>query len=378
MSFCGFSEGSAMFDVTPIENMFLLEYLPTAPENFLRVYLYGRMFCFHPELGESLAKMAEALHMTEDEVLNAFSYWEQQGVVEKQTDNPPTYTFRVLNANANTAQDPMERDYYRYRQFNAQMQELFGAEHLLQPKQYSMANDWITVLGFDQEAALRILQYEYGKGKGKEPASVFRRADKRAIEWAERGIRTLADVEAAIAYDDRAYTVAQRVLKQLSLRRAPTIDELNTVKRWLNEWMLSEDAIIEACARTTASRSPSIAYLDAILKPGDEATGPEFDAVKLLLRELGAIGGIPSPDQCRKYNELLDHGFEKETLVLASAQCARKGKHSFDDLLWMVQKWEEAGVHTYNEAEKYLDDMNIARRETHEMLKAAGLTSTLR
>ena len=37
MPFCSFSEGAAMFDVTPIENMFLLEYLPTAPEGFLRV-----------------------------------------------------------------------------------------------------------------------------------------------------------------------------------------------------------------------------------------------------------------------------------------------------------------------------------------------------
>ena len=51
MPFCSFSEGAAMFDVTPIENMFLLEYLPTAPDGFLRVYLHARMLCLHPELG---------------------------------------------------------------------------------------------------------------------------------------------------------------------------------------------------------------------------------------------------------------------------------------------------------------------------------------
>ena len=39
MPFCSFSKDSAMFDSTSIENMFLLEYLPTAPDGFLRVYL---------------------------------------------------------------------------------------------------------------------------------------------------------------------------------------------------------------------------------------------------------------------------------------------------------------------------------------------------
>ena len=55
--------GSVTRDVTPIENMFLLEYLPTAPEEFLRVYLYARMLCLHPELGSDLSGMAKALHM---------------------------------------------------------------------------------------------------------------------------------------------------------------------------------------------------------------------------------------------------------------------------------------------------------------------------
>ena len=83
MPFCSFSEGAAMFDVTPIENMFLLEYLPTAPDGYLRVYLYARMLCLHPEVGGELKDMAKALHMEEEAVFNAFSYWERMGLVER-------------------------------------------------------------------------------------------------------------------------------------------------------------------------------------------------------------------------------------------------------------------------------------------------------
>ena len=73
MPFCRFAEGAGMYDVTPIENMFLLEYLPSAPEGFLRVYLYARMLTLHPELGEDIADVARALRMDEESVYNAMT-----------------------------------------------------------------------------------------------------------------------------------------------------------------------------------------------------------------------------------------------------------------------------------------------------------------
>ena len=37
MPFFSFADGAAMFDSTPIENLFLMEYLPAAPGEYLRV-----------------------------------------------------------------------------------------------------------------------------------------------------------------------------------------------------------------------------------------------------------------------------------------------------------------------------------------------------
>ena len=122
MPFCSFSKNAAMFDVTPIENMFLLEYLPTAPDGFLRVYLYARMLCLHPELGGEIADMARALRMEEEAVFNAFSYWERQGLVERLSDRPPTYALLPLKTHAAPQKSGMERDYYEYREFNASLQ----------------------------------------------------------------------------------------------------------------------------------------------------------------------------------------------------------------------------------------------------------------
>lgn len=374
MPFCSFSKDSAMFDSTSIENMFLLEYLPTAPEGFLRVYLYARMLSLHPELCGSIGDMAKALHMDEDAVYNAFHYWEQQGLVEKLTDRPATYAMRSLRggtaAVANT-----DTDVYRYREYNSRLQGFFGSEELLSPRHYEKANDWLNVMGFTQEAALRMLEYMISQPGGRKPDAVFKRANDRAVEWAERGIRTLEDVEKAIAYNESIYSMASAVMKQLAISRKPTANELDCVRRWIYDWKLTEEDVLAACAHTTKARSPSIAYLDAILKAKvDSGEGQHFETVKVILKELGANNIVPTPDQIRTYTTLLEKGFEPETVLLAAVQCARKRKNSFEDLVWMLDNWDKAGVRTRAQADKYVLDMQQATREVRALLEAAGLT----
>lgn len=373
MPFCSFSRDSAMFDSTSIENMFLLEYLPTAPEGFLRVYLYARMLSLHPELCDSIGDMARALHMDEDAVYNAFHYWEQQGLVEKLTDRPATYAMRSLKGGAVVASN-METDVYRYREYNSKLQAIFGSEELLSPRHYEKANDWITVMGFSQEAALRMLEYMYGQPGGRKPDAVFKRANDRAVEWADRGIRTLEDVEKEINYNESIYSMASAVLKQLSMNRRPTANELDCVRRWIYEWKLTEEDVLAACARTTKARSPSIAYLDAILKAKlDSGEDKHFETMKVILKELGASNNVPTPDQIRAYTALLEAGFEPEAVLLAAVQCARKRKHRFEDLEWMLDNWAKAGVRTRAQADKYVNDMQQATREVLTLLETAGL-----
>ena len=64
----GFDERYAMFDVTPVENQFILELLPGARGEYVKVYLYGLMKCYHPEADSNLDEMAHELNMTPEEI----------------------------------------------------------------------------------------------------------------------------------------------------------------------------------------------------------------------------------------------------------------------------------------------------------------------
>ena len=71
----------AMFDITPVENQFILEYLPAAKGDYVRVYLYGLMRCYHSEEDMNLDRMSHELNITREEIISAFSYWERRRLV---------------------------------------------------------------------------------------------------------------------------------------------------------------------------------------------------------------------------------------------------------------------------------------------------------
>ena len=120
MAFLSFDKGAVVYGSTPVENMFLLEYLPTAQDDCLRVYLYARLLCCHPELGGSVADIARALRITEEAVEDAFRFWEREGLVKRLTDRPPTYALLPMRGVAQPSE--MDRQYYQFRDFNAALQ----------------------------------------------------------------------------------------------------------------------------------------------------------------------------------------------------------------------------------------------------------------
>lgn len=374
MATFSFADGGAMFDSTPIENLFLLEHLPTAPDAFLRVYLYARMLALHPELGGDLSQVARALRLDEDTVYQAFLYWEQQGLARRVSDRPPTYELIPMRSADFIAANPMERDYYAYRDFNASLQSLFGAR-AIESHEYRIANDWLNVLGYEQGAALKLAEYgiRTSRVKAPNPRSVFKRMDKLAVQWADRGLRTLEDVERAIAEEEGVYPVAQAVLKQFGQSRRPSKPELECVKRWVGEWGYSQDEVLAACEETTKTSKPTFAYLEAVLKNRREGADEHWKALAEVLRELDGPQAKPTPDLLEAYAALLERGFEAETIRLAAVQCHRRKRTRFEDVQWMLDKWAEMGLYAVGAAEAYVAEMQEKTRRVRGILEKCGL-----
>ncbi len=185
MPFLSFADNSAMYDATPLDNMFIIENLPTAPENFLKVYIYARMLCLHPEIGNG-EELERALGIDEATVENAMNYWERQGLVRRVADQPPEYVFLPVRGGQ---VNEMERDYYKFRDFDASLQALFPGDKMVHGAQYALANDWVETLHFTQEAALELVRgtIQRSRSKSPTPSSIFKTADRTAAKLADAG-----------------------------------------------------------------------------------------------------------------------------------------------------------------------------------------------
>lgn len=89
-------------ETTAIENIFLTEVLPMAGGNALKVYLLGYRYACDPEAHARFSHEALARHLglSVPEVLEAWDYWEERGLIRKtevRADRPDQYSVEFIS-----------------------------------------------------------------------------------------------------------------------------------------------------------------------------------------------------------------------------------------------------------------------------------------
>ena len=239
MAFCAFDDGAALFDSTPVENMFITEYMLRAPGNFVKVYLYGLMLCYHSTERMSLASMGKDLDMPEEEVERAFRYWEREGLVRRTGDNPVRYTYYNLKQiTLARAENPGEKLYHR--EFTDEIRRKLDGQ-TLSAADYEAIFDWIDVLELPEEVVLMLLENERQRSRtGRVSISI---ASRTAREWAQSGVRTVEDAEKMLILDSAREKELRRLLARLGQRHAPSEDEKEMYKKWVDEWGFTAEAV---------------------------------------------------------------------------------------------------------------------------------------
>lgn len=81
--------------VTPIENMFINTLMVEANESQIKVYLYALSLAHSGIEGVSNENIAKEMNLSEGQVLDAWTYWIEKGLVEKNGEN---YIFKSMRA----------------------------------------------------------------------------------------------------------------------------------------------------------------------------------------------------------------------------------------------------------------------------------------
>ena len=151
-----FDERYAMFDVTPVENQFILEYLAGAKGDYVKVYLYGLLCCYHPKKEMDIAAMSRELNLTEDVILAAFRYWERQRLVRRISDNPPSWQYiNIKQMNLSAGAEGPEPEYAR---FSRDIENAFEGERDFHGSEIAACYEWKEDMGLSTETVIMLLK----------------------------------------------------------------------------------------------------------------------------------------------------------------------------------------------------------------------------
>lgn len=381
-----FASGGSHYDVTPLENLFIENYMAEATGEFVKVYIYGLMFCYRPEeQPQEYSDIARDLHMNEETVRAAFAYWEKLQLLTVLSHKPLSLEYVNLKhkfISGTKAQDL--KDDRAFRELSEQVQAIFTGERVVSTAEYKRVFEWYETLRFEQAAIAPLIEYCIAR-KGRKVS--FNYIDTVMMDLAQKGVTTAEDVEKWILTQEAVNSGAARVLSRWSLRRAPTVDEMMLYRKWTEDWGFTEDAVIAACKEMTATDKPNFKYLDAVLESlhaegftsareieaGLEKRRKTKEVCADITKALGMRASVSNATQLIEiYDRFISLGFTDSAIQMAARMLCLEGRHTLADLQALLNKWYEEGTVSDSKLEYTKEKQGEIDREVKNWLDLWG------
>ncbi len=348
-------------NIIQINAVFIEDYIPDAPGDFVKAYLYA-LKCFQLGQTPTFLNMCGQLKLSPDIVRRAFDYWQDMGVIKYQGESDVTLEF--LNMQPKKA-----NHLYTHGEFNVTLQKIFGMR-VLTPEEYECIYDFTDKFKLPQEVVILMLEYCVRLAGQGVKMNYIRSV---ANTWLEKGIK---DIDTALEYTDnydKKNHNASAVLKRLGITgRLPTTDEIALYNKWEKEMGFSLNAILLACTKTTSASRPSFKYLDSILKTlhklglvrsSDVLSHFEDEKVRreLIAQVKNALGDRTEITAFDRENYLYwtSLGLSHE-LILFGCKSASLAKNPKKYLYALMSDWAAKGIQTIHQAQQEIERNNVS------------------
>ena len=356
-----FDEQFTMFDVTPVENQFILEQLPGAKGDYVKVYLYGLMHCYHPREEVTPESMSRELNLPVEDIMMAFRYWERHGAVRRISDHPPAWQYVSFKQRNMASFDDVDPD---YAAFSRELETAFEGKRVFRGSEIAAIYEWKEgSMQLPTEVILMILSHML-RIRGKS----FRISDaeKLALRLADENVRTEDEAAEVLSRDETATQGMRKILRILGKKNAPSEANIKLYVKWTREWGFSHDAIEAACDQM-GDKDPNLSLVDTILrkayenredissstlkKEDVEHSSQIHENIKKVMKKLGRTT-IVTDYQEKIYDKMLML-YADDIIQLGAEECGRKGK-GMDSLLLLLKSWKERGFTTKEEIENHI------------------------
>ena len=379
MALCSFSSSLSMDGVTMVENTFLSEFLPQAPENAVKVYLYGRFLCQTPhDEDNSLENMSTVLGLSEDEIVLSFSYWQDMGLVSLMAKTPLEVKFLPIKIYSGSSK---LRNKEKYAEFNEEAQKIITGRQI-SPNEYNEYYTLIETYHFEPEALLMIIKYCTMIKNGNINYPYILAVAKN---FANEGIKTASALEEKIAEQEQASAEIKAVLSALSIKREADAEERNLYIKWVNSFGFTQSVILFVAKNQ--GRTGGMHKLDATLTNYFELklmsiqeiesyaqTRQElYSIAKEVTRTIGQYYQVLDGVVLNYVTNWVNKGFVKETLNQIATYCLATNQRTLEALDETINRFFKLGLVSSEAINQYIEGVVSQNNKIKEVLSACGL-----
>ncbi len=357
MSFCSFSKDNQNTGKVLIDNLFVTNFLPDAPENAIKVYLYGLYLCQNSS-PITINEMGEFLSLTIDEIKDLFLYWEEYGIVSIITKDPFTVNYLPVSNLGN-----------HYKKFKPEKYEDFtkAMQLVITNRMISISelNEYFQLMensSLRPEALLMLAKYCVDI-KGDDIS--YKYISAVAKDFISRGITTVELVEKELnGYFSFTREISE-LFRELKLNKKPDVEDIQLYKKWVEKYCFEHEFILSIIKLTKAKNikkfDKNIEELYANKCFTLEEAKDYFknkDELYKIASEINKCLGI--------YVEVLDNvvqsytspwtsmGYDNKTLIFIANYCFRKNKRSLEQMDITIKKLYSLGLITVSSIADYI------------------------
>ena len=362
---------------TNVENVFITEYLKIASGDAVKVYLYGLYLCRGEGKEISLKEFSDNVNLDEQRIKDIFSYWEEFGLVSVLSLDPLSVEY--LPVRGTFSGKPRKFKAEKYADFTKGVQSLISAR-MIPTNEYTEYFTIMETYGIKPEAMLLIIKYCVSL-KGEDIG--YKYISKVAKDFGNREITTIEKVEEELSsYNLRTGEIVN-VLKALSSKRKPEIEDLNLFKKWTRELNFEPESIVFAASKI---KKGSMNKLDEFLMELFAMKSFSKEEIKAYVENKEKIYqlAVKINRALSVYMEVIDtvvdtytkkwlsYGYEEDTLLFIASKCFKSGNNTLPHMDELIEKLYSLGHIDFTSVNEYFEDIKKTDEFIKKMLVVVG------
>ena len=378
MAFCDKEKQLIDSGFTAISNKFILNYLPDAPDlRSAAVYLLGLTVSDSAGSDNSCDTIAQKLSITCADVMDAYRYWEELGLVTIVNDTPPRVVYLALKDSQNALKKIKPS---KYAKFSKDIQSVIEGR-IITVNEYNEYYTFLEDTTFEPAALVAVAQYCVElKGSNISYQYILTVARNQLL----RGATTLAVVSEHLNSQQKYDEDLKLVFKSMSTNRKFEHADRENYEKWTKEFGFTLD-VINSVAKQC--KTGGMAKLDNLLteyyKKGalslKEIAAYEKEKTNMydLARGINKAIGVYYQSLDAVVDEYvvnwLRKGYDDATLLAIAKYCFKSGIRTLQGMSSVIDKLYKRGIATIASLDGYLAELAYTDEQIQQILTKCGL-----